>query len=87
MPIETSAMPRFMIKIASAQGMTRYDSCYTLEDLAHGGQNKDQGQRPMKAKLKNSGERYNQILFDPEGSGEDPNLDCFVCPFDEFVST
>ena len=36
-----------MIETAAAQGMTRSGKCFTLEELASGGQNKDQGKRPI----------------------------------------
>ena len=45
--IETPAMSRFVIEIASAHGMTRSGRCFSPEELAHGVQIKYQGKRPI----------------------------------------
>lgn len=55
-PIETPARPRFVIKTASTQAMTRSGRFYTPEELAHGGRRK----KPIsEAKLKSSGGKCN----------------------------
>ena len=46
-PIETPTRLKFVIKIASSQGRTRSNRCCTLKELAHEGQKKDQGKRPI----------------------------------------
>ena len=45
--IEISTRPRFLIETASSQGMTKSGRCYIPEDLAHGGQKKDELKRPI----------------------------------------
>ena len=46
-PSKTIIKPKFVIKIVAAQGMTRSGRCYTPEETALGGQNKDQSKRPI----------------------------------------
>ena len=38
---------KFVIETAGTQGMTQSGRCYTLEELALGGQKKDQDKRPI----------------------------------------
>ena len=45
--LETLVRPKFVIETAAAQGMTRSERCYTLEELALGGHKKDQGKRSI----------------------------------------
>ena len=44
---KTLIKPKFVIETVVAQGMTRSGRCYTSDDLALGGQNKDQAKRPI----------------------------------------
>ena len=46
-PRETLARPKFVIETVVTQGMTRSGRCYTPEELAQGGQKKDQAKRPI----------------------------------------
>ena len=46
-PSETLVKPKFVIEIATAQGMNRSRRCYISDKLALGGQNKDQVKRPI----------------------------------------
>ena len=46
-PSETLVKPKFVIEIASAQGMTRSRRCYTPDKIALGGQKKKQAKWPI----------------------------------------
>ena len=46
-PSKTLTKPKFVIKTAVAQGMTRSGRCYSHDELPHGGQNKDPAKRPI----------------------------------------
>ena len=46
-PSETLIKPKFVIKVVAAKGMTRSRRCYIVEDLALGGQKKDQAKSPI----------------------------------------
>ena len=46
-PSQTLSKPKFIIEIVVAQGMTRSGRCYTPDELALGGQNKDHAKRPI----------------------------------------
>nr|QVT92263.1 reverse transcriptase [Solanum chacoense] len=46
-PRKTLTQPKFVIETAATQGMTRSGRCYTPEELAQGGQKKDQTKRPI----------------------------------------
>ena len=46
-PLETTAKPKFVIETTAAQGMTRYERCYTPKELALGDKKKDQGKNPI----------------------------------------
>ncbi|XP_015163374.1 uncharacterized protein [Solanum tuberosum] len=46
-PREALTQPKFVIETAVTQGMTRSVRCYTPEELAQGGQKKDQTKRPI----------------------------------------
>ncbi|XP_015078373.1 uncharacterized protein LOC107022209 [Solanum pennellii] len=46
-PSKTLAKPKFVIKMAVAQGMTRCGRCYTPDELALGGQKKEHAKRPI----------------------------------------
>ena len=46
-PRKTLTRPKFVIETAVTQGMTRSGRCYTPEELAQGGQKKDQTKRPI----------------------------------------
>ena len=44
---EAPVRPKFVIEIASAQGITQFGRYYNLEGLDSVGQKKDQGKRPI----------------------------------------
>ena len=44
---ETLVKPKFVIETVVDQGMTRSERCYTPDELALGGQNKDHAKRPI----------------------------------------
>ncbi|XP_004240794.1 uncharacterized protein [Solanum lycopersicum] len=46
-PSQTLSKPKFVIETVVAQGMTRSGRCYTPDELALGGQNKDHAKRPI----------------------------------------
>ena len=46
-PSETLVKPKFFIETAAGQGMTKSGRCYTLDELALGGQKKGQAKRPI----------------------------------------
>ena len=46
-PFEAPARPKLVIETTANQGMTQSRRNYTPEDLAFGGQKKDQGKRPI----------------------------------------
>ena len=53
-PSKTLIKPKFVIETDVPQGMNRSDRCYTLEELALGGQKKDQDKRAIsKSEAKN----------------------------------
>ena len=54
-PSKTLIKPKFVIETAAAQGMTRSRRCYTPEETALGGQNKDQSKRPI---IKGKAEKF-----------------------------
>lgn len=45
-PIENPTLPKYVIKISSAQGLTRSNRCYTVEEFAYGGKKNDLARRP-----------------------------------------
>ena len=46
-PSKTLIKPKFVIETAAAEGMARSGRCYTPDELALGGQNKDQAKSPI----------------------------------------
>ena len=47
-PSETFVRQKFVIKTTTAKGMTRSGRCYTLKELALGGQKKDHSKRTIR---------------------------------------
>ena len=86
-PSKTLAKPKFIIETAMAQGMTRSGRCYTPDELALGGQKKDQAKRPIsEAEAEEFWRRMQPkrlLHFKELGEGSSP--DFCVGPADELL--